>query len=106
MSSDKKDDFFSDREANPHDGGMHGDTEGGWPINSGPYLVFSDRSTYEGAEYGGAMVCMITDKGLDDLEASNDFKHVDEGEVSYVLLADLLHCWRAVHGPGTNGWGI
>ena len=73
---------------------------------NGPYLVFSDRSTYEGAEHGGAMVCMITNKGLDDLEASNDFKHVDEGEVRHVLLADLLHCWRAVHGPGSNGWGI
>ena len=24
------DDFFSDREANPHDGSMHGDPEGGW----------------------------------------------------------------------------
>mgnify|MGYP001170915578 CR=1 FL=1 len=74
--------------------------------NNGPYLVFSDHSTYEGAQYGGAMVCMITDKGQSDLEASNDFKSVDDSDIRSVSVIDLIHCWRAVHGHEPNGWGI
>ena len=60
----------------------------------GPFVVLSDGSTYGGAN-GGAVVCYITKKGLEQLESGNDFKHVDVDEIEFVSIRDLLHCWNA-----------
>ena len=63
----------------------------------GPFVVLSDGSTY-GVAGNGAVICWITERGEEQLLATNDFKHVHVDEIELVSLQDLLHCWNAVHG--------
>ena len=71
---------------------IHGDDE--HPI--GPYIVLDDGSTY-GSTYG-AVVCWISEKGEEELQAYNDFKAVSEENAMYVSVRELLNCWASVHG--------
>ena len=62
----------------------------------GPYTVLDDGSTY-GSTYG-AVVCWISEKGEEELQAYNDFKAVSEENAMYVSVRELLNCWASVHG--------
>ena len=62
----------------------------------GAYVVLSDGSTYDGTQ--GAVVCYITEMGLEQLEVNNDMKFVDDNEVIEISLHDLMDAYNQVHG--------
>ena len=65
------------------------------PYKNGPYMVFPDSSTYDGAE--GCTVVFITDDGQGQLESSNDFQNVETGEMETIRIEDLFDAYNKVH---------
>ncbi len=66
------------------------------PFKNGPYIVLSDSSTFDGVE--GCYVAYVTDAAEKELAACSDFKAVEEGELEFVTLEDLLRTYNKVHG--------
>lgn len=62
----------------------------------GAYVVLSDGSTYDGTQ--GAVVCYVTEIGLEQLEVNNDMKFVDEHETISVSIDELMDAYNQVHG--------
>ena len=67
------------------------------PNGYGPYLVFSDMSTFC-SDVDDAVIAYITETGQDELESCNDFKAVEPEEMQAVRLSDLLDAYNKVHG--------
>ncbi len=65
------------------------------PYKNGPYMVFPDGSTYDGAE--GCTVVFITDDGQGQLESSNDFQSVEIDEMETIRIEDLFDAYNKVH---------
>jgi hypothetical protein len=63
----------------------------------GPYLVFSDMSTFC-SDVDDAVVAYINDTAQDNLESCNDFKAVEPGEMRMVHLSDLIDAYNQLHG--------
>ena len=66
------------------------------PFEHGPYIVFSDCSTYERAE--DAFIAILTQDGEDHLSDANDFNAVFEDDAMCVSLGDLIEAYNQVHG--------
>tara|TARA_R110002020_G_scaffold152739_1_gene330606 strand:+ start:525 stop:764 length:240 start_codon:yes stop_codon:yes gene_type:complete len=66
------------------------------PYKNGPYVVFSDSSTFDGAD--DCYVAYVTDAAEQELEACSDFKAVEDDEMEIILLSDLLEAYNQVHG--------
>ena len=62
----------------------------------GPYAVLDDGSTYSDAD--GAALYWLTPKGMEQLEDSNDIKHISFNEVAHITMSDLLDAYNKVHG--------
>ena len=62
----------------------------------GPYVVFSDGSTYERAE--DAAIALITQDGEDHLNDAMDFEAVFDDDVHFISLGDLIEAYNQVHG--------
>jgi hypothetical protein len=77
------DDFFSDREAHPHDDSMYGDPEGGWP----------EESTLKVAADNLMEVHSLLEKELDsgDYEMHEEQKIDQISEVAYSMYQQLMH---------------
>ena len=63
----------------------------------GPYLVFSDMSTYDSV-LEDCVVAYITPAAQNELEDCNDFKTVEPSEMMMVPLSDLLDAYNQLHG--------
>ncbi len=66
------------------------------PYTNGPYVVLSDGSTYDGAE--DCAIAFVTDEGQQQLEECYEFKAVEDGDVEFITLADLMEAYNKVHG--------
>ena len=75
------DDFFSDREANPHDGSMYGEPEGGY------------QATLQVAAGNLMEVHSLLEKELDsgDYEMHEEQKIDQISEVAYSMYQQLMH---------------
>ena len=62
----------------------------------GPYIVFSDGSTYERAD--DAAIALITQDGEDHLNDALDFDAVFADDVVFIDLGELLAAYNQVHG--------
>ena len=62
--------------------------------DNGPYVVLDDMSTFS----GDGFVVYISDKGQEQLEETNDMKHVDDSEITAISVSDLLDAYNTVHG--------
>ena len=62
----------------------------------GPYLVFSDMSTFDSV-VDDCVVAYITPRAQNDLEDCNDFKAVEESEMKMVTVADLIDAYNQLH---------
>lgn len=65
-------------------------------FSHGPYIVFSDCSTFELAE--DASIAMITQNGEDQLEECLDFKGLYGDDVVFISMRDLIAAYNQVHG--------
>jgi len=63
---------------------------------NGPYVVFSDESTYDGAD--GCSLVYVTDNGQAQLLECYDFKAVARTDMEVITLADLMDAYNKVHG--------
>ena len=66
------------------------------PFRTGPYVVFSDGSTYDGAD--GCVIAYITDEGEKQLEECYEFKAVEHDDMELITLSDLMDAYNKVHG--------
>jgi hypothetical protein len=62
----------------------------------GPYIVFSDGSTYERAD--DTTIALITQDGEDHLNDAMDFDAVHDDDVVYISMSELLAAYNQVHG--------
>ena len=62
----------------------------------GPYLVFSDMSTFD-SMVDDCVVAYITPAAQNDLEDCNDFKAVEESEMKIVTVGDLIDAYNQLH---------
>lgn len=64
------------------------------------YVVLDDLSTFSGVD--GAVVAVLTEAGLAEVDSCSDFKAIDicsERHVeSLVTIGDLLDAYNQVHG--------
>ena len=66
------------------------------PYVNGPYVVLSDGSTYDGAE--DCAIAFVTDEGQAQLLECYEFKAVEDGDVEFIMLSDLMDAYEKVHG--------
>lgn len=62
----------------------------------GPYIVFSDGSTYAWAE--DTAIALITQDGEDHLNDAMDFDAVHDDDVVYISMGELIDAYNQVHG--------
>ena len=63
---------------------------------NGPYVVFSDGSTYDGVD--GCTLVYVTDNGEAQLLECYDFKAVARTDMEIITLNDLMSAYNQVHG--------
>ena len=62
----------------------------------GPYIVFSDGSTFERAD--DADIALITQDGEDHLNDALDFDAVHDDDVVYISMSELIAAYNQIHG--------
>jgi hypothetical protein len=79
------DDFFSDREANPHDDSMYGDPEGGYPEDQTGTLQTAANMLME--------VHSLLEEGLDsgEYEMYEEQKLDQVSEMAYDMYQQIMH---------------
>jgi|TARA_R110002020_G_scaffold138910_7_gene309513 hypothetical protein len=62
----------------------------------GPFVVLSDGSTYDGAD--DCAIAYLDDRGHQTLHECYEFKGVEDDQVVFVKISDLIDAYNKVHG--------